>query len=160
MPFTIREATDRDREAIWRVHTEAIRVTCAGSYSDTQIATWTGLLTPDSYRRVVVNHRMIVAEAEGRVIGFGQLDPKGGEVLALYVLPRASRQGVGSQLLARLERAAVAIGLALVWVRATLNAESFYARRGYRTKGIAEHDIIPNVRLACVVMEKLLLRPV
>ncbi len=160
MSITIRQANDRDREGIWRVHTEAIRASCTASYSETQIAAWTALLTPDVYRGVIVNHRIIVAEAADGIVGFGQLDPKGGEVVALYVLPRAERRGIGSKMLARLERGAGAIGLALVWVRATLNAESFYAGRGYRRKGIADHDITPGVRLACVVMEKVLIAAV
>jgi N-acetylglutamate synthase-like GNAT family acetyltransferase len=45
---------------------------------------------------------------------------------------RAAIYGVGSELLTRLEARAVDAGLSLVWVRATLNAQRFYAARGYR----------------------------
>lgn len=156
---TIRTADERDLDAIWRVHAAAIERTCAGHYSDRVIRAWVERLRPESYRGVVRRGAIVIAEHDGTVVGFGQLDLPAGEIQAVYVSPEAQSAGVGGALLAYLEDAALRAGVAVATLKSTLNAEPFYAARGWRATGCAVHKITQQVSLTCVAMEKTLKRP-
>ena len=62
MTLSIRRATDHDRQGIWSVHVRAISEVCSRSYSEKQITSWAGLLSPDSYVAVVRDRFLVVAE--------------------------------------------------------------------------------------------------
>jgi putative acetyltransferase len=72
---------------------------------------------------------VFVAERAGRLLGYAAL--RGGEVTALFVRPAAARRGLGSRLLARVEREARRRGRSTLTVRASRNAALFYRARGY-----------------------------
>ena len=152
----IRQAGHDDREAIWRVHTAAVRVLCAGWYSCEQIGVWTGRLGPDSYRAALERCEIVVAEREDEIVGFGQIDVMRAEIEAVYVVPAAVRSGVGSALLAHLEAMARDHGLQHLALCASLNAESFYARRGYRARGRENHALTTAMAVDCIRMDKVL----
>jgi len=154
--LTIRTARDGDVGAIWRVHTRAIEGTCAGHYPDEVIAAWVERLKPDSYLGVVKRGIVVIADDGFDIVGFGQLDLPNGEIQAVYVSPDAQGRGVGDALLAHLERLACREGTARLTLKATLNAEAFYAARGWRTVGRDVHKITQRISLACVAMEKTL----
>lgn len=150
----VRRARESDADAIWRVHTDSIRALCAGRYRPDEIAAWVEFRSPASYREAMSSHALFVAEWQGEIVGFGQLDPRRGEVEACYVAPEAVGGGIGSALLAAMEEEARGKGRRRVRLNSTLNAEPFYARRGYRWLGRARHRIREDVELDCVRMEK------
>jgi putative acetyltransferase len=139
----IRPAREADVEQIFRVHSDSIRALCRERYAEREIAAWIAFL----------------AEWQGQIVGFGQLDPRRGEIEACYVAPEAVGSGIGAALLHRMEEEAQRRGHAVVHLNATLNAESFYARMGYRWLGPARHRVAKDVELDCVRMEKTLARP-
>ena len=94
--FEIRRARDDDRDAIWRVHTGAIRELCAGWYGAAQIDVWIERLAPDAYRGAILNRVVLVALHDGDTVGFGQLDVERREVEAVYVRPDVARTGIGT----------------------------------------------------------------
>jgi len=153
---TVRRADETDREAIWKVHTRSIRELCGNFYQPHEIAAWIGFRTPNSYLDVIRGQFVFVAEREGEVVGFSQLDPSKGEVEALYILPEAAGTGIGRALLSRTEEEARKEGIERLRLSSTLNAESFYTRLGYRPLGRAKHAINEAVTLDCIRMEKLL----
>lgn len=73
---------------------------------------------------------MWVAEKGGRVVGFASF--LGEELRALFVHPRDAGRGVGSALLAVVERQAARRSLRAIFCLASLNALSFYRARGFR----------------------------
>lgn len=150
----VRPATPADAESIWQVHGDSIRALCRDRYRPEEIAAWIAVRNPESYRVALQSRELFVAEQQGTIVGFGQLDPAKGEVEACYVAPGAAGSGVGSALLARMEDSAGRHGHAVVRLNATLNAESFYAVQGYRRLGAALHRVSGAVELACVRMEK------
>ena len=152
----VRPATRADADSIWRVHGDSIRALCRDRYRPEEIAAWIAVRNPESYRVALQSRELFVAEDGGTIVGFGQLDPAKGEVEACYVAPDAIGSGVGSLLLARMEESVRRLGHAVVRLNATLNAESFYAARGYRRLGAALHRVSGTVELACVRMEKAL----
>ena len=129
MKIKLRPVTIDDRYALWQVHTQAIRVSAAGHYDATQIEAWAGRLTPEGYRS---DPDVLVAEAEGSVVGFGKLNPQAGEIEALFVDPKLGRRGIGSHILQVLEDMTKGQGLTALTLDASLNAVKFYERAGYR----------------------------
>ena len=87
-PISIRPATQADKDAMYRVHVDAIKVLARKAYGEEELRAWYGRLTPDSYTDVIPSRVVLVAEASGEVIGFCQLDPETGEVEATLVDPR------------------------------------------------------------------------
>jgi len=105
---------------------------------------WAGETDPDDYAIESEDNRFVVADADGRVVGFGELvfDPGeylaasvDAEVRAVYVRPETAGEGVGSALLADLERAARERGIDCLGLWASLNAVPFYEARGYERVG-------------------------
>jgi N-acetylglutamate synthase-like GNAT family acetyltransferase len=152
----IRAARLEDAETVWHVHITSIRELCAGWYTEEEITVWTGRLEPGAYRRAIEAHVMVVAERDGDVVGFGELDLERGEVVAVYVLAAVAGRGVGADLLAHLEETARAAGFARLTLCASLNAEAFYARRGWRAGAREKHRLTPGVAVDCVRMDKAL----
>lgn len=133
MNIKIRPATTEDRQALWQVHTQAIRQTAKSHYDAAQIEAWAGRLTPEGY--APNPDIFFVAEAEvGNVVGFGELNLEAGEVEAVFVAPHCGRRGVGRRLLQTLEDLAAQRGLTHLALDASLNAVTFYERMGYRQK--------------------------
>jgi GNAT superfamily N-acetyltransferase len=127
---------------------------CCAVYSPHEIEVWTALLTPDRYLEPIGSQIMFVAERDGVMVGYSQLDPARELVLAVYVAPEATRAGVGSALLEKLESAARECGLKRLVLDATLNAEPFYAHAGFRPARLNVYRVTPEVSLACIHMEK------
>lgn len=78
-----------------------------------------------------------VALVDGEVVGTGRLlaGDDVGVIGRMAVLPGHRAAGIGAQLLATLERAAVHSGLSRVELHAQLTARGFYDRAGYRACG-------------------------
>jgi len=152
----IRAARIDDAESMWRVHTTSIRELCAGWYTEDEIAVWTARLQPEAYRRAIEAHVMVVAERDGDVVGFGELDLERGEIVAVYVLASVAGRGVGADLLGHLEETARAAGFRYLTLCASLNAEAFYARRGWHAGAREKHRLTPGVAVDCVRMDKAL----
>lgn len=150
----LRPACDSDRRALWRVHTEAVETLCQGVYAPDELNTWVSLLRPEGYLRPDRPRTVLVAERGRRLVGFGQLDCRAGELEALYVVPDEVGHGVGSRLLAALESVAWGDGTPLLGLDASLNAEDFYRHRGYVSLHPAKRPLTQRVQLACVRMQK------
>ncbi len=154
----IRRATTADREAVCRIQKSAILETCRRSYPEEDVAVWAGLLSPESYYGIE-NRYFVVAERDGELEGFGQLNEQAGEVEAVYVAPQTAGRGTGQALLNHLEERARACGLTELKLRSTLNAESFYARAGYEHLALTRYRMVPALMLVCVEMRKRLAQP-
>ena len=153
--FTIRRARQEDKEAIWRVHVRAVRETCASHYPREVIELWAGRLRPEKYGEAIDGNEFFVAEEEGgAVVGFGELDPAGGEVAGLYVSPDAGRRGVGRGLLSTLEERARSFGLKSLQLTSSLNAVAFYERAGFEALERMSKTLAPGVERASVRMFK------
>lgn len=99
-----------------------------------------------------------IAEDDGRMLGFGLVEwtcePHGvvGYVQTLEVLPEVRGQGVGGELLRRLENSAAEAGAAGVWLHvnaANATAIHVYEKSGYRISG-REEDYYGRGRAALV----------
>lgn len=94
--------------------------------------------------RLIADGGVFVAEEAGVVVGFESIEPAAAEQIRwLYVLHSRQGGGIGSELLARLERAGREAGLESIRLHAAPGAVGFYRRNGYREATAGEefgHD--------------------
>lgn len=153
---TIRLATAADNIAISALQMDSIRSLCSGHYAPEQIEAWASRRTPELYERVLENQELYVAERDGILVGFGQLDLESGQVVAVYVMPAAARMGVGTALLRHLEAIAQLHGWQRLHLTASLNAVPFLETMGYEHVAPFEHVVATDVKLPCVSMRRVL----
>ncbi len=154
--LAIRRAKQSDKESIWRIHTSAIREVCRQRYTEEQVEGWSSLLKPNSYEEVIETREFFVAEKDGAIVGFGQLNLEKGEVESVYVSPEKLGCGIGYQLLQTLEQKAIAHGLSKLQLSSNLNAVGFYERAGFNRLHDSKHSLSNGMELPCVFMEKTL----
>ncbi|WP_439368036.1 N-acetyltransferase family protein [Bradyrhizobium sp. PMVTL-01] len=122
-----------DAETVFEITKASIAGLSRGCYSPAQVENWMGDRTPRFYEELIAKGRMSVCVRNDVVIGFVDAEP--GEVTRLFVLPAAAGSGVGQRLLdigvaqARLGHSGP------IRLEATINAESFYRRYGFRSMG-------------------------
>jgi GNAT superfamily N-acetyltransferase len=128
--IAIRQAGSRDAGAIFAVHKDSVQALCAAHYGPDHMRLWFEDRAPAIYDPYIAAGRLWVAEADGRVLGFVGTDP--GEIALLFVGPASAGFGIGARLLAFGILKAREDFAGPVTVIATLNAEAFYARHGFR----------------------------
>ncbi len=154
----IRAAVASDVPEIAAVHASAIRDVCGHVYEPSQIQAWVSGKSAQGYLRALAERQVFIALRDDRVVGFSELDPKTGEVFAVYVRPDCLRQGVGGGLLKTLETCAVEHALTRLHLHATLNAISFYEANGYVLDAMASFPLRADASLTCARMHKQLHR--
>ena len=152
--FSIRPATQSDKEALYRVHVDAIKVLAKHAYSEEKLRAWYGRLTPDSYTEVIGSRVVLLAEAGGQVIGFCQLDLGTGEVEATLVDPRHANICVGSRLLEAVAEIAQNRGLRTLHLASSLNAEPFYSKHGFEVRKRSTFSFAKDRQIECMMMTK------
>jgi putative acetyltransferase len=160
----IREATPAEARGIMLAHRSAVLCSAASQYSPEVLRDWDSGFDPDNEQVVKMMSETIalgveptiVAEIGDTVAGFGTIIPKHAELRALYVHADFGREGVGSAIISRLEELAVQRGLSGLWLAASLNAEAFYVRHGYRVLRRGELTLSTGTKMTCVYMTKAL----
>jgi putative acetyltransferase len=154
MKVTLRSATVEDRQALWQVHTQAIRQTARSHYDATEIEAWAGRLRAEYYQ-LHPGLFLVAEDEEGGVIGFGELNVEAREIEAVFVSPEYGRCGVGRQILCALENLARQHELCELQLDASLNAVGFYEQAGYRQDKPTVREYGKNkVKVAGVLMTK------
>lgn len=128
---TVRRMTAEDTERVARVHETAARAAARAAYEDA--GRWTRDREATDYQDDLDDEEaaLFVAEVDGEIVGFGAADVDEGKVVADYVHPAYQDQGVGTAILARVERELADGGHSEANLTASVNAESFYEQRGY-----------------------------
>jgi len=92
-----------------------------------------GQRTPAFYEELIAKGRMTVCMHDGIAVGFVDAEP--GEVTRLFVLPEFARSGVGRRLLEIGITQARLGHVGSIKLEATINAEGFYRKHGFRSIG-------------------------
>jgi len=98
----IRRAEERDAENIRRLYQASIQGLCLNQYSPEQIGRWINRPL-DAFARDIQNTLVILCEFQDEPIGYGQMDPQAGTILAIYVHPDFARRNIGSLLFCFME---------------------------------------------------------
>lgn len=132
-PPTLRTATLADAPALFDAHQDSVLNLCAAAYTPQQMQTWFEGRTAEIHRPFIEAGQILLAERQGRVLGFAGFVP--GEMTLLFVRPEAAGTGLGS-LLCREALARAAVGHdGPLTVVATRNAQGFYERHGFVAVG-------------------------
>lgn len=147
-----------DALAFLEVHHAAVRGLAAKDYPQQVIDDWAPLpITEDDIRYFLKNpdsELRLIAELDGAIAGIGALVLGNSELRACYVVPEAVRHGVGSALVANIERIARENGLTHLHVDSSLTAEPFYCALGYVVRERGEHIRRSGLHMSCVKMHK------
>jgi len=157
--FTLRTATPADVEAILVVHVAAIIANGPAAYSEKQVAAWAAKTEgTNRYVDAISDSatEIVVAEADSRVVGFGELAVESGEVEAIFVDPGWDGRGIGSSILSHFEHRLTDEGFDVVRLRAVLNAVGFYQQQCYERNERVTNTTTNGVEVDTVWMEKLL----
>jgi putative acetyltransferase len=137
----IRSANPQDGNELLAIRRDAI-MALAEEYGRVAAERWATAVHPDRAARAIAANSVWVAEVRSKIVGWVEVG--GATIESLYVSPAAARLGVGSSLLIHAEREIRDAGASIAYLDASPNAETFYARRGYRRVGeIKSNNSIP-----------------
>jgi len=141
---------------VLRLIRRAVETGCRGAYdADQRQAVWTGY-AQTMFAEALGPFQTIVAEVSGRLAGVAQWDAADERLRALFVDGELQGQGIGSALLAEVERGARLRGCVRLRGAMSLNARDFYLREGYRAYSGPEPLRTARTDVPIVRMEKLL----
>jgi GNAT superfamily N-acetyltransferase len=127
---SIRHAWDGDAGALSEVILAAIRETNAKDYTPEIIARLEEKFSPDAVKERMGKRKVFVALLGQEIVGTASLE--GTTIRSVFVAPSAQGQGIGRQLIAEVERAALEAGIAALTVPSSVTAEQFYAKLGFK----------------------------
>ena len=127
--MVLRPYRSDDCPALAKLFYETVHTVCKPNYSPEQLDAWaSGQVDLEAWDRSFLTHTTLVAEADGRIVGFGDMD-ESGYLDRLYVHVCFQRRGVGSALVGALE---AAVPRQRYTVHASRTALPFFLSRGYR----------------------------
>jgi GNAT superfamily N-acetyltransferase len=128
----IRDYQAGDAPEIARLFFETVRSVNRTDYSDEQVEAWApGVPDPEGWHARMAGRRTLVAEEDGEVVGFAELEGDG-HLDMLYVRKDAVRRGVGRRLYRTVEREARGLALGRIFTEASITARPFFERHGFR----------------------------
>lgn len=131
--FSFRAARRDDAATVFNITQASIRGLAGASYSREQLENWMGERTPAFYEELIARGRMTICLRNGVAVGFVDAEP--GEVTRLFVLPETAGSGIRRRLLEiRIAQARLGHN-GPIRLEATINAEGFYRKYGFRSIG-------------------------
>jgi N-acetylglutamate synthase-like GNAT family acetyltransferase len=128
----IREFDISDTEEIMQLFYDAVHSINIRDYSPEQVDAWAPKDMDYAQWSDRLQSRMTyVAEEEGKVIGFAELE-KTGHIGCFYCHADYQTMGVGTQLLNQIQLTAKKLGLQKLFTEASITARPFFERRGFR----------------------------
>ncbi|MFT4003771.1 MAG: GNAT family N-acetyltransferase [Rhizobium sp.] len=137
MACDIRPASETDADAISDVIISALRQTNSSDYPAHIIDRVVENFCPAAVRELLGRRIVFVAVDGGRIVGTASLD--GAVVRTVFVAPTAQGRGIGAGLMAAVERAAAAGGIAALTVPSSITARGFYEKLGFDELGDRFH---------------------
>ncbi len=161
-PAIIRLATSEDWEGIVHAHHEAIFGKASAHYSKEQMTAWADAMTRfTDDKSLSVEEKQsdvtVVAEREGKIVGFASAVPSQGLLKSVYVTP-GNGPRLGERLLKEIEEQAIIKGVAELKGETSLNAVDFYRTHGYEIGEACTHALPCNREMPCFKMRKKLYR--
>jgi putative acetyltransferase len=158
MPVVVRVMQPGEARRFLEIQREAVRGLATNDYPASVIEAWAPLpVTDDALARFLRNgdgEIRLIAAIDDEQVGIGALVIANSELRACYVAPGAARRGVGTAIVAEIERIAREHGLTYLELESSVTAEPFYAALGYAVEHRGEHLIAPGVPMAAITMRK------
>ena len=146
----IRRYRSSDCNELTTLFYEAVHTVNARDYTAEQINAWAdGKPDREAWNRSFLEHTTLIAEEDGRIIGFADMD-RGGYLDRLYIHKDYQGRGTATALCAELEKRSEA---KVFTSHVSITAKPFFERQGYRV--IREQRVSRHgVELTNYVMEK------
>jgi putative acetyltransferase len=151
----VRAFNDGDEPALQAVFYSAVHIIAAHDYAVEQLDAWAPH-RPDweAWTARMQALRPFVAEADGRVVGYADLQASG-YIDHFFVAGRHARRGIGRLLKETVHARAAELGLARLFSDVSLTAEPFFERFGFgvveRKSVVMGRVSLPNARMEKVV---------
>ena len=133
MIATHRRAVLADAPQLLEVRRRSITILAPRGMPIAEVESWATNLSVAAMAQKIRALEIWVAEIDGRAAGWGAI--QGGRLEGLYTDPDFAGQGIGTELLGRLEALMRTRGICRISAEASANAEGFYLRRGYASAG-------------------------
>ena len=150
MTTMIRPYETQDAQPTLDVFQRAVKTTAAADYSAEQIAAWATDADVDAWAQRRSTAETWIAEQDGVVVGFTDLDATG-YVDMMFVDPAVARTGVATALLGQVRDLAAARGLTELTVNASATARPFFEHHGFTVQAAQEVErrgvILSNFRM-------------
>jgi GNAT superfamily N-acetyltransferase/RimJ/RimL family protein N-acetyltransferase len=154
--ISIRPYETQDARPTFDVFQRAVKITAAADYNSEQIDAWTAGIDEESWAQRRLAAETWIAEQDGAVVGFTDLDETG-YIDMLFVDPAAARTGMATALLAQIREVAASRGLTELTVNASATARPFFERHGFSvqaTQEVERHGVVlHNFRMSAPVAE-------
>jgi len=153
----IREAIEADVPGIISAHRNSIREKASHHYDQNIIDQWAPDEVPlkqvEKLKQQVNGNEWftLIAEADGTIIGFGQVNP-GKNILGAVYVQKNPYGLVGKKLLAGLIGHAKEKHTGFLEMSASVNSEAFYQEAGFKTVSHDIHVMQSGTEMACVKM--------
>jgi GNAT superfamily N-acetyltransferase len=134
----------------------AIEFGCRKHYSPTQQKAVFLSYARGMFAEVPGPFESIVVARDDTLVGFGQFDPRGDRLRALFVDGEVQHRGIGSLLLAEIERRACRRGSKRLFGAMSVNAVPFYTLAGFRILSNPKLLSSVGISVQVVPMQKLL----
>ena len=129
--ITLRPYEPADAPALLALFRDTIRRVNSRDYSPEQISAWASDdIDPVAWANRFANRYAIVAEIDGRLAGFTELEPDG-HIDRFYVSADHQRLGVGKALLDALVLEACRTGIPRLNAEVSITARPFFASQGF-----------------------------
>ena len=121
-------------------------------YSSEQLDAWTSGIIFDKWDKSFLSNNTIVAEKNGIIAGFGDMD-NNGYLDRLYVNKDYQNIGIGSAIINELEKTAVSNGVFCFTTYSSITAKPFFIKHDYRV--LKENTVLKNgIEMRNYFMEK------
>ncbi len=131
----IREFQPNDAEAVSTLIRHTMQVSNSGDYPIERLQPLIDYFSPAKVLQLSGERICLVAESEEQIVGTVAIED--GALCTFFVHPAYQGQGIGAQLLNRIEQLAIAQGIRQLAVEASITGAPFYLKKGYRPTG---HD--------------------
>ncbi len=148
MNLSIRNYKSTDCEPLYSLFYDTVHA--VAEYTDIQLDAWAdGRPDLDEWHRSFVLHKTFVAEADGVIVGFGDIDVSVECSICatafldrLYVHKDFQRKGIGRTILKELEKYASDNAAGVIRTYSSITALPFFEAMGY--ENIRENTVIQN----------------
>ena len=131
-PFSLRPYRDGDTPSLIALFRETIHGVADRDYSPAQLAAWAPAEIDEAvWAERQAQNDTLLAEIDGKPVGFAELAADG-HLHMLFVHKDRQGEGIASALLAAMEDHARAGGHTTLTTDASLTAQPFFTRRGFR----------------------------
>ena len=128
MTMKLRRYAEADCRSLAQLFYDTVHTVNARDYDQEQLDAWaTGEVDLESWNRSFLVHHTVVAEQDGIIVGFGDMDETG-YLDRLYVHKDYQHMGVATAICDELERNSTATEFI---THASITARPFFEKRGY-----------------------------